>query len=99
MRIAVQFAVAAAERTARFQYGASTNPEFNSTFAQSPSLIEYSLLLSGLGDVTDGNANTTLVKYMFENERLPIELGWQPSATNITVASVLTMVSQISALL
>lgn len=95
----ITFAVAAAERTARFTYGAANNPDFNATFANTGSLLEYSLILSAFGSLTEGNGNLTLIKYMFENERLPIELGWQPPTENITVASVQAMAAQITALL
>ncbi|KAI3394433.1 hypothetical protein diail_2683 [Diaporthe ilicicola] len=95
----ITFAVAAAERTARFEYGLATNPEFNATFAQTPSLLEYSLILSAFGDLVEGNANATFIKYLFEKERLPIELGWQPPTSEMTIASAQTMAAQIGALL
>lgn len=91
--------MAATERKARFAYGQANNPEFNATFANSGSLLEYSLAISAFGDVTDGNANATLVKYLIEKERLPLELGWQPPTTNITAASAQTMAKNIAALL
>lgn len=95
----ITFAVAAAERTARFTYGAANNPEFNATFANTGSLLEYALILSAFGSVTDGDGNATFIKYLFEEERLPISLGWQPPTTNITVASAQTMAASIAALL
>lgn len=90
-----QFEVAGAERKARFAYGAANNPDFNATFANSGSLLEYALGLSAFGDVNDGNANATLLKYMIEKERLPLELGWQPPTSNITSKTALAMAANI----
>lgn len=92
----ITFEVAGAERKARFEYGAANNPDFNATFANSGSLLEYSLILSAFGDVTKGNANAAQIKYLIEKERLPIELGWQPPTTNITVASAQAMSASIA---
>lgn len=76
----------------------ANNPEFNQTFASTGSLLEYSLALSAFGDITEGNGNKTLIKYLFENERLPTELGWQRSAENITITSAQAMSAKIAAL-
>ncbi|KAL1881212.1 hypothetical protein Daus18300_001063 [Diaporthe australafricana] len=95
----ITFAVAAAERTARFEYGLATNPEFNATFAQTTSLLEYSLILSAFGGLVEGNGNKTFIKYLFEKERLPIELGWQPPTSNMTILGAQTMAAKIAALL
>ncbi|KAJ0119589.1 hypothetical protein N8I77_012663 [Diaporthe amygdali] len=95
----ITFAVAAAERTARFEYGLATNPEFNASVAQTSSLLEYSLILSSFGDLVEGNGNATFIKYLFENERLPIELGWQPPTSNLTIAAAQVMAAKIAALL
>ncbi|ORY67524.1 Chloroperoxidase [Pseudomassariella vexata] len=95
----ITFAVAAAERTARFVFGAAANPEFNATFANSGSLLEYSLMLSAFGDPVEGNANKTLAVFMMENERLPFSLGWTPPTTQITVSTAQAMAAKIAALL
>ncbi|POS79682.1 hypothetical protein DHEL01_v201916 [Diaporthe helianthi] len=95
----ITFAIAAAERNARFEYGAATNPEFDAVSANAASLLEYSLILSAFGDLVEGNGNATLIKYLFENERLPIELGWQPPTSNMTLAAAQAMAGQIAAVL
>lgn len=95
----ITYEVAAAEWTTRMAYGKANNPEFNATFARSVSLIEYALSLSTMGNPTEGNGNLTLIKYFFENERLPLSLGWQPPTDNITVTSIQTMSAAIVALL
>lgn len=92
-------AVAAAERTARFAYGTANNPDFNATFANSGTLVEYALIMSAFASTNDGEGNKTLISYMFENERLPLSLGWQPPTTNITVASIQATAAEITALL
>lgn len=89
--------MAAAERAARFAYGDAINPDFNATFASSGSLLEYALILSAFGDLTDGNAKKSYIKYLFENERLPTALGWQRPAENITVAVARAMTAKIAA--
>lgn len=77
----------------------ATNPDFEAAYGTTPSMLEYTLILSAFGDPVQGNGNATLIKYLFENERLPIELGWQPPSTNITITSALTMSGKIAALL
>lgn len=93
----ITFEVAGKERKARFEYGKANNPKFNETFANSGSLLEYSLALSAFGDVVKGDAKASLLKYLIEKERLPFELGWQPPTTNITVGSAQAMSASIAA--
>lgn len=95
----LDYALAASERNARFAYGVANNPVFNATFANSGSLLELCLIMSAFGSVTEGNGNLTLIKYMFENERLPFELGWVPPTTNITATTVQAMAAAVAALL
>lgn len=93
----ITYAIAAAERNARFEYGAANNPDFNATFANSGSLLEYALIMSAFPTGSDGNK--TLITYLFENERLPFSMGWQPPTDNITVTSAKTIAASIAAAL
>ena len=49
------------------------------------------MILSAFGDKVEGNGNAAFIKYLFENERLPIELGWQPPTSNMTLAGAQAM--------
>ncbi|KAI8168236.1 putative sterigmatocystin biosynthesis peroxidase stcC [Colletotrichum sp. SAR 10_70] len=92
----IDFAAAAREIKARFEWGEKFNPEFNATFARSGSLLQYALLLSAFGDY--GDANKTLVRYWVENERLPLSLGWQPPTKPIIHDMNALIAANISAL-
>ncbi|KAF4777564.1 hypothetical protein HER10_EVM0003735 [Colletotrichum scovillei] len=92
----IDFAAAAREIKARFEWGEANNPEFNATFARTGSLLQYALLLSAFGDY--GNANMTLVRYWVEHERLPLRLGWQPPVNNINSTMNRLIAANISAL-
>ncbi|KAL2875153.1 hypothetical protein SGCOL_009584 [Colletotrichum sp. CLE4] len=92
----IDFAAAAREIKARFEWGEANNPEFNGTFARTGSLLQYALLLSAFGDY--GNANLTLVRYWVEHERLPLRLGWQPPVNNINSTMNRFIAANISAL-
>ncbi|OHW92609.1 chloroperoxidase-like protein [Colletotrichum incanum] len=92
----IDFATAAREIKARFEWGEIHNPEFNGTFAKTGSLLQYALLLSAFGNY--GNANKTLVRYWIEHERLPLSLGWQPPVANINSTMNRLIAANISAL-
>lgn len=84
------------ERAARFAWAQANNPDFNQTFAEPNTLLEYALALSTFGDAVDGNGNAAYIKYWMENERLPISLGWKTPAKQLTVASAKTMAQAIA---
>ncbi|MCJ1310947.1 hypothetical protein MMC25_004616 [Agyrium rufum] len=42
------------------------------------SFLEAAFYLSSMGDTVKGNALKKLAKYRFEQERLPLSLGWSP---------------------
>ncbi|KAH7016690.1 Peroxidase, family 2-domain-containing protein [Ilyonectria destructans] len=71
---------AAAARLARMTSSQKTNPTFfvNST-AQSISLGETGAYILALGDRVAGTVPLARVRMMFEQEKLPFELGWSPA--------------------
>lgn len=93
----VKIAAAARELKDRFAYGEKYNPTFNATFARTPSLLQYGLMLSTFGNTVTGDGNLTLIRYWIEKERLPLELGWQPSAIELTLPRNQLLAGNISA--
>lgn len=89
---------AAKEIKERFDYGEKHNPTFNGTFAKTPALLQYGLMLSTFGNTVTGDGNLTLMRYWIERERLPLELGWQPSTTELTLPTNQLLAGQISTL-
>lgn len=55
---AMDFQSVAEEIKARFDYWAQNNSEFNATFAKTPTLFQYALMLSTFGD-----GNKTMIRY------------------------------------
>ncbi|SPO06528.1 related to chloroperoxidase [Cephalotrichum gorgonifer] len=63
---------------ARRDRSKKTNPHFSLSELGEAFLIgETAAFINILGDAEAGTANTTVVRYLFENERLPTELGWK----------------------
>ncbi|KAH6616646.1 Chloroperoxidase [Boeremia exigua] len=94
----VDIAAAAKELKDRYAYGEKYNPTFNGTFARTPALLQYGLMLSTFGNTVTGDGNLTLIRYWIEKERLPLELGWQPSAIELTLPRNQLLAGNISAL-
>ena len=53
-------------------------------------------MMSTFGNTITGDGNATLIKYWFENERLPLQFGWQPSTIELTLPSNLLLAGNIS---
>ncbi|PNS20097.1 Chitin synthase 4 [Sphaceloma murrayae] len=73
----IDIPTAGRELAERFAYSSKHNPEFDASFARQGSLLQYALLMSAFGDYSA--LDKGLVRYLFEKERLPLELGWQPT--------------------
>lgn len=58
---------------------------------------ENALYLQAMGDVVSGKAKVEYVRSLFEQEKLPYELGWRPSKVPITLASIGAMVVELFA--
>ncbi|KAF2105737.1 Chloroperoxidase [Lophiotrema nucula] len=69
---------AADARLARVITSNTTNPDYSlSDLGQSFSLGESAAYILALGNGTEGKVKRELVEYLFEKERLPVELGWE----------------------
>ncbi|KAH0003479.1 hypothetical protein KCU78_g13877, partial [Aureobasidium melanogenum] len=58
---------------------------------------ETALYLSTMGDPVTGVAPLEYVRSLFEEERLPYELGWQPPQAPTTLASLAAMLVELNA--
>lgn len=47
------------------------------------------------GSDADGVTRVDWIRSLFEDERLPVDLGWQPRAEPITIASLGLMVTEL----
>ncbi|KAL6712178.1 hypothetical protein ACN47E_000055 [Coniothyrium glycines] len=82
---------------ARFQDSLARNPQF--VYGPREAVLSYgenALYLSTLADPVSGMAKIEYVRSMFEKERLPVDLGWTPSRTPITLVSLGAMVVQLN---
>ncbi|KAH8890361.1 Cloroperoxidase [Thozetella sp. PMI_491] len=74
----------------------STNPNYTFTSSmESFSLGEVAAPIIVFGDMAAGTVNRTLVKFFFENERLPSELGWVKKAVPVTLDNILFVTDTI----
>lgn len=48
--------------------------------------------------ISIGDGNATMIKYWFENERLPLHWGWQPSEVELTLEKNELLAGNISAI-
>jgi hypothetical protein len=79
-------------RAARLAQSTATDPQL--TWLPQNQLIAYgeaALALSVMGDPVTGIANASFVNSLFEQERLPYELGWRPPLVPTTLASLALM--------
>jgi len=71
---------AADARAARYNTSQSTNPKYSMTdLANDFSAGESAAYLMILGNITTRTVPKKFVEYLFENERLPAEIGWKRS--------------------
>ncbi|KAK8052551.1 Cloroperoxidase [Apiospora rasikravindrae] len=89
---------AAAARLGRLQTSNRTNPAFelNKTGALA-SVAETAIYLIAFGDVEAGTVRREYVEYLFEHERLPLELGWEKSKFVLTQAHLEAMSGRVVA--
>ncbi|KAJ5770446.1 uncharacterized protein N7511_002497, partial [Penicillium nucicola] len=72
------------------------NPNYKFTpMTEQFSLGEVAAPIIVFGNSTSGEVNRTLVEYFFENERLPIDLGWKISSKIITLDDILRATQMI----
>ncbi|RMZ73188.1 Chloroperoxidase [Pyrenophora seminiperda CCB06] len=81
----IDIQMAANARIARINESKKDNPEFEfSATAAQASAAEGAAYMLGFGNRSTNTANKAQVVYFFENERLPIELGWKTPSQEIT---------------
>ncbi|KAK7742417.1 hypothetical protein SLS62_010725 [Diatrype stigma] len=72
------------------------NPNYTFTSSiENFSLGELAAPIIAFGDLQTGLVNRTLVEYLFENERLPFELGWSRRDELIDLNSITSVVQII----
>lgn len=89
---------AAKARYNRIQVEKQRDPQF--TFGVTQLLFqtaETALYLSTMGSPVTGEAPVSFIRSLFEQEKLPYELGWQPPTTPTTIASLVVMLAKILA--
>ena len=90
--------VASKARFNRVKTEAARDPNFSYSPVQFIlSYGETALYLSTMGDPITGVAPLEYVRSLFEEERLPYELGWQPPKTTTTLASLGAMALKLNA--
>ncbi|KAH0368592.1 Cloroperoxidase, partial [Aureobasidium melanogenum] len=90
--------VASKARFNRVKTEASRDPDFSYSPVQFIlSYGETALYLSTMGDPTTGVAPLEYVRSLFEEEKLPYELGWQPPQETTSLASLAAMVVELNA--
>jgi len=89
---------AAPARFNRVKQSRAVDPTFTYTPQQFVlSYGETALYLSTMGDPVTGVAPYAYVQSLFEQEKLPYELGWRPSLVPTTLASLGLMVGELNA--
>ena len=87
---------AAEARHVRFNDSQTKNPEF--VYGLREFIFSYgetAIYLQTMSDPVSGVANIDYIRSLFEQEKLPYELGWRPSAAPITLASLGQMVFEL----
>ncbi|TDZ24899.1 putative sterigmatocystin biosynthesis peroxidase stcC [Colletotrichum orbiculare MAFF 240422] len=73
------------------------NPNYTFTATvENFSLGEVAAPIIVFGDMDAGTVNKTLVEYFFQNERLPVELGWAKKSEVISQEDILKVVEMIN---
>jgi hypothetical protein len=81
---------------ARYNDSLVKNPEF--TYGVREAVLSYgenALYLSTLSDPVSGKAKIEYVKSMFEEEKLPYDLGWRPTTAPTTLTSLGLMIVEL----
>ncbi|KAM3499875.1 hypothetical protein MY10362_006909 [Beauveria mimosiformis] len=72
------------------------NPEYKFTASTEDfSLGELAAPVIAFGNLGNGEVSRALFTYFFENERLPVELGWRQRNTTITLTDIMNTVALI----
>jgi len=83
---------------ARYTDSKTKNPDF--TYGLREAIFSYgenAIYLQSMADPVSGKAQVKYVKSLFEQEKLPYELGWRPSKAPVTLVSLGAMVAELFA--
>jgi hypothetical protein len=83
---------------ARYNDSLTRNPEFE--YGLREAILSYgenALYIQAMSDPVSGKARIDYVRSLFEQEKLPYALGWRPSKSPITLASLGVMVGNLFA--
>ena len=83
---------------ARYNDSLTKNPEF--TYGLREAIFSYgenAIYIQAMSDPVSGKAKIEYVRSLFEKERLPYNLGWRPSKSPITLASLGAMAAKLYA--
>jgi hypothetical protein len=81
---------------ARYNDSLTKNPQF--TYGLREAIFSYgenAIYLQAMSDPISGKAPIPYVRSLFEQEKLPYNLGWRPSKSPITLASLGAMVVRL----
>ncbi|KAH8901667.1 Cloroperoxidase [Thozetella sp. PMI_491] len=88
--------MAATARLASIAISNATNPTFNITSFSKKGFGEPAAYFLAFGDWDSHTANRSFVEYVFQHERLPLELGWSRSAVPRGLADFIYTMQLIS---
>ncbi|KNG91599.1 hypothetical protein ANOM_000168 [Aspergillus nomiae NRRL 13137] len=82
-------------RLARINTSKATNPTFDLSGSRLRfSYAQTATYLLVFGDKVSATVNTSWIEYLFEKERLPVELGWEKRKDLITTADLDNMIER-----
>ncbi len=85
-------------RYSRFNNSLTNDPQFVfGAYQEVLSYGEQALFLQAMGQAGQGSARKDFVRCLFEEERLPVDLGWVPSGAPVTMASTTVVMTQLQA--
>ncbi|KAH8895469.1 Cloroperoxidase, partial [Thozetella sp. PMI_491] len=88
--------MAANARSARIQTSKATNPTFSlSETGRTFSIGESAAYILVIGDRVSGTVSRAWVEYLFENERLPLELGWRRQKQIISIDDLENLMERV----
>jgi len=92
----VDVQMAANARLARVHTSNATNPTFTlTTTGREFSFGESAAYILVLGDRVTGTVTRSWVEYLFEHERLPLQLGWKRRREIISTSDLITLLERV----
>ncbi|KAE8373856.1 Chloroperoxidase [Aspergillus bertholletiae] len=83
-------------RLARIKTSMATNPTFDLSGTRLRfSYAQTATYILVFGDKVSGTVNKSWIEYLFEKERLPVELGWEKRESSISTADLDNMIARV----